>query len=206
MSAILLTMLLLQQAYTRADFVQVQGANLQARFDAAIQQGKRASDETFWVAYRIGVGEGVRVDSRYGGINIMRPVDGIELVPENPTPQRVDLFFLVRKSDGGVERVRLLDANGNYRFHDRRVYWAGDGNGGESLNLLTRLLENRDTSSASMLMTAISIHNAAESTPVLMKLVEQHPDAAVRRQAISLLGQNHDPKGLTFLEQQLKQK
>src|SRR5262245_30156733 len=117
MSAILFAMLLLQQAYTRTDFVQVQGANLQARFDAAIQQGKRASDETFWVAYRIGVGEGIRVDSRYGGINIMRPVDGIELVPENPTPQRADLFFLVRKSDGGIERVRLLDANGNYRFH-----------------------------------------------------------------------------------------
>src|SRR4029079_18047166 len=101
MNAVLLAILLLQQTYARADFVQVQGPNLQARFDAAVQQGKRAADDTFWGAYRFSVREGVRMDSRYGGINIMRPVDGIEWVPDNPTPQRADLFFLMRKSDGG---------------------------------------------------------------------------------------------------------
>jgi hypothetical protein len=207
MSAVLLTVaLLFQQVYTRSDFVQVQGATLQARFDAAIQQGRRAADDTFWVAYQFALRDGVRIDSRYGGINIMRPLDGIEWVPDNPTPQRVGLFFLMRKSDGGIDHVRLLDVSNNYRFHDRRVYWAGDATSAESLNVLTGLLGNRETSSLSTLMTAISIHDAAESTPVLVKIVQQNPNESIRRQAISLLGQNRDPRALSFLEQQLQQK
>src|SRR5262249_17376708 len=145
-------------------------------------------------------------DSRYGGINIMRPVDGIEWVPDNPAPQRVGLFFLVRKSDGGIDHVRMLDATSNYRFHDNRVYWAGDAGAAESLSLLTGLLGNRNTGSVSTLMSVSSIHDAVESTPVLMKLVQQHPDAAIRKQAISLLGQNRDARALSFLEQQLQQK
>ena len=186
-SALVFT-LLLQQVYTNADFVRVDGANLQARFNAAVQQGRQGGDETFWVAYRFPVRDGVRVDARSEGLNITRSSDGIEWVPDDRTPQRVGLFFLTRKSDGGIDHVRILDLNSNYRFHDRRVYWAGDGATAESLDLLTALLGKPETA-PSILTTAISIHETSGALEKLIALTRGPYPSQIRRTAISQLGQ-----------------
>src|SRR5437867_4539627 len=192
-SALFVTVLFLQQVYTSTDFVRVQGANLQARFAAAVQQGRRGSDETFWVAYQFPVRDGVRVDARSGGLNITRSTDGIEWVPEDRTPQRVGLFFLVRKSDGVIDHARILDLNSNYRFHDRPVYWAGEGSTPESLDLLTGLLVNPDTA-PSILTTAISVHETSGAIEKLIALTGAAYPAQIRRTAISQLGQEVGPR------------
>ena len=183
-----LSLFLFQQVYTTADFVQAPGANLKARFDAAVQQGRRGADDTFWVAYQFPVRAGVRIDARFGGLNITRSSDGIEWVPEGGASQRVGLFFMTRKSDGGIEKVRMLDLNSNYRFHDRKVYWAGEGGTNDSLDLLMSLLQDpkRPTST---ITTAIGIHDTAGAIEKLIALARGNYPAEVKRSAISQLGQ-----------------
>jgi hypothetical protein len=269
-SVLVCAILLMQQVYTNSDFVRTQGSSLQARFDAAVEQGRRGSEDTFWVAYQFPVRDGIRVDARSGGLNVTRPSDGIEWVPDDTAPQRVGLFLLVRKADGGVDHGRILDLGSNYRFHDRRVYWAGEGQPAESLDLLTRLSGDPKTST-SILTVAISMHDTsraidklvvltggaypselrrsainqlgqetsrsagdalnrlaldstigvelqraavvaighranADSIPALIKIAQDHPDTSIRRQAVNILGQKHDPGAIAFLEQQLRQK
>ncbi len=99
------------------DFVQIVGPNLELRFESAIARGRRAADETFWVAYQFPVEDGVRVGGRGAAFNIDRGLqtvyrsqDGIVLIPEEGEPtQRAGLFLMARKSDGAIRRVRVLD-------------------------------------------------------------------------------------------------
>src|SRR5262249_20278591 len=105
-SLLIFATLLLQQVYTSSDFVRVQGGSLQARFNAAVQQGQRGTEDTFWVAYQFPVRDTVRVDARSGGLNITRSTDGIEWVPEDRTLPKVALFLLMRKADGGTDHAR----------------------------------------------------------------------------------------------------
>lgn len=189
MNSVLFALVFLQQVYTAADFVHVSGANLKARFDAAVQQGRRETGEAFWVAYQFPVRAGVRVDARYGGLNITRSSDGIEWVPEGGAAQRVGLFLLTRQSDGAIEKPRILDLNSTYRFHDHKVYWAGDATAAESLDVLMGILGSGQRLSSSALTTAIGIHDTAGSIEKLIALARGPYPNEVKRSAVSQLGQ-----------------
>src|SRR3954462_5012772 len=94
-----LALLLAQQVYSPSDFTQVAGTSLRARYDAAIAQGRRGSDESFWVAYQFPVRPGIRVMT-WGDSNMTiastTSADGIEWVPDSPDIQRVGIFMLTR--------------------------------------------------------------------------------------------------------------
>ena len=102
--ASIMFLLFFQQVYSQSDFVQVPGASLSARYDSAMAQGKRGSDETFWIAYRFPVRPGVRITT-WGDNNITitsTNTDGIEWIPDQPDNQKIGVFMLVGKSDGNA--------------------------------------------------------------------------------------------------------
>ena len=63
---------LLNPQVATADFVQVAGPSLESRFEGAIERGRHAADETFWVAYQFPLEDGVRIGGRDGSFNIDR--------------------------------------------------------------------------------------------------------------------------------------
>src|SRR5262245_23193630 len=123
--ATILGVVLLQQVYSPTDFTQVPGTSLRARYDAAITQGRRGAEETFWLAYRFPVRSGIRIQTWDNNVSItsMTSADGIEWVPDKPEAQRVGIFLLVGKNDGVIQKTRLIDLTQNFRVHDRKVYW-----------------------------------------------------------------------------------
>src|ERR1700722_14490378 len=110
-ASILAVMLLFQQTYAPADFTQISGATLKARWDSAVAQGRRGPDETFWIAYSVTVRPDLRISTLDGNVSVSsyRTTDGIEWIPERTDPQHVGLFMMVGKSDGIIQKTRLID-------------------------------------------------------------------------------------------------
>ena len=187
----IVALFLLQQAYSPSDFVQVPGASLNARYDAAINQGKRGADETFWVAYRFPVRPGIRITT-WGDNNMTitnTNSDGIEWIPDTPATQRVAIFMLTGKSDGLIQKTRLIDLSQNFRVHDRKVYWLGEPNAEESLTLLDKLITDSPQKLSSSFTHYMSLHDSPRVADHLLQLAKSSTTSTeVRRSAITYLG------------------
>jgi HEAT repeat protein len=179
-----------QAVYGPSDFIRPQGNSLSARYDAAMTEGRRGTTETFWIAYQFPVRPGLRVDTRNDGVNINRSrfSDGIELVDNTQSVQRVGLFMLMRKSDGGIDKSRILNLDEDFRVHDRRVYWIGEPNAAESLALLTSLVDAAPQRASQVLMT-IGLHPTPQATESLLRIARTSTSNDVRKNAVFWLGQ-----------------
>ena len=180
-----------------ADFVQVAGPNLESRFDSAIARGRNAADETFWVAYQFPLEDGVRIGGRDGSFNIdrgsqtiYRSQDGIVWIPEAGEPtQRAGLFFLARKSDGAIRRVRVLDLEENYEIREREVYWLGLAGADESVDLLARVAAGGQNRNVSSLMMVMGLHDTERATDRLIEIARGSAPRDIRKDAVFWLGQ-----------------
>jgi hypothetical protein len=214
-----------QDVYTPADFVNVDGDSLKARYDNAVTQGRRGNTDTFWTAYEM----------QFRGNVYVSTTDGIDIVRKN-TPERVGIFLLMRKFDGAIERLRMVNLDQDVRVHDRKVYWLGKPASEESAALLlniaraststqvkkdaifwlgqevSRLAGDELEKIASndpevevqkQAVFALSLRKNDESIPSLMRVAKEHSNPAVRKQAIFWLGQKRDPRVLDFFEQML---
>src|SRR5579884_3242598 len=172
MTTIFALWMLFQQVYSQSDFVQISGTSVQARYDAAIAQARRGSDETFWIAYRFPVRPGIRVTTMDNNVMISSRTtsDGIEWIPTDGTPERVGVFLLVGKSDGVLQKTRLINLNDNFRIHDRKVYWLGEPNAEESLTLLERLIRNSPQATAASLARDMTLHDSPNVADHLLRL------------------------------------
>jgi len=171
-SIALLAFLFVQQVYSPSEFTQVAGTNLRAKYDAAITQGRRGTDETFWVAYQFPVRPGLRIMTWGDGnmtVTNTTSSDGIEWIPDTPNDQRAAIFMLIRKSDGVVQKSRIISLNQNFRIHDRKVYWLGEANSEESLTLLSKLSTD-NPQLASSFISHISYHGGATVGDHLLEL------------------------------------
>jgi hypothetical protein len=187
-----LLLLLLQQVYSQADFVQVAGTSLRARYDAAVTQGQRGSDEAFWVAYRFPVRPNVRITT-WGENNMTITTtttsDGIEWIPDKPDTQRIAIFLLTGKADGLVQKTRLIDLAQNFRVHDRKVYWLGEPNADDSMALLDKLMTDQPPKFNSSFAHYMSLHDSPRVGDHLLQLAKSSTASnEVRRAAISYLG------------------
>jgi HEAT repeat protein len=197
--------LLAQAVYAPADFVRVQGSSLKARYDAAVAEGRRGDTDTFWIAYQFPVRPGLRVDTRNDGININRDRyrDGIEFVDNTAAVQRVAFFILMRKSDGGVEKSRVLNLDENFRIHDRKVYWIGEPNTEESLALLTTVTAAAPYTASPILM-AMGLHPAPFAADSLLRIARTAASAEVKKNAVFWLGQEVSRQAGEELEKMAK--
>jgi len=215
-----------QTVYTTADFVNIDGDSLKARYDSAVARARRDNSDTFWVAYEMPSRSNIRISS----------VDGIEVF-QTDKPQRAGLFMMLRRSDGAIERLRIVDLTYDIRVHDRKVYWIGKPSTDDSAALLLSIARTSNSAQVKKdavfwlgqeisrlaaaglqdLVTndpevevqkqavfAISQRSNDESITSLIRVAREHPNASVRQQAIFWLGQKRDPRVLDFFEQVLK--
>jgi hypothetical protein len=183
---------------TNANFINLEGGNLESRLNAAHQQARADAasrhEPFYWVAYKFTVRPNVSVDavlvnaeglsSELGGV-IMGNVGeyetrdlGIFLLyggaaGHEPEPQRAEIYNLER------ERVNEV----------RPVYWLGEGGVAESLKLLEGLLQRtKDELVGGKLTEAIALHDGQEVKALLSELARRGSLVAVRAGAVFWLG------------------
>jgi len=199
---VIFLLLFMQQVYSPADFTQVSGPNLKARHEAAVTQGRRGNDDMFWVAYQFPVRAGVRVMAWGDNLSISSTTssDGIEWIPKDSDVARVAIFLLIAKADGVVQKTRLVDLNQNFRVHDRRVYWMGEANADESVDLLSTLLVDSPQRIGSSLAHYLTLHDSPAVAERLLQIARtaSNPEQ-VRSTAIMSLGREASRKALDGL-------
>jgi len=178
-----------QAVYTLDDFVAVNGDSLNMRYDTAVAQGRQGNADSFWVAYEISGRASLRSNS----------VDGIDVVQKN-TPDRIGMFILVRKSDGAIEKLRIVDLSGDVRVHDRKVYWLGKPNSDDSATLLLNIA--RTTTSTQVKKDAIfwlgqEISRLAGNE--LERLASNEPEVEVQKQAVFALSLRNNDESIPTL-------
>lgn len=197
------------RVYTRADFINVDGANLNEKVERAAQmfKGTRQGDSV-WLAYHIPVHENARFGQNSGWLYY--DGDGIRL-EKRDDPAGAAVFFLTDTSGAKPVfiRAKTLNITEPYKFENRPVYWLGDIEAGQSVAFLETLVraglnQTSDKASERVLsrsaLRIISYHTSPRAVPLLeeMALKETHPD--VQRTAISSLGQIATNQSLDVLD------
>jgi HEAT repeat protein len=97
---------------------------------------------------------------------------------------------MIRKSDGGIDRTRMIDLNQNFRVHDREVYWLGTPDSNESVALLAALAGSAAPNAVSALLHAMTLHDGGSATQHLLDLVRSSSNSLeLRKNAMFWLGQ-----------------
>jgi hypothetical protein len=180
-----------QDSYTPADFVRIDAGSLRARFDDAVSQGRRGTSDTFWIAYEMPPNRSK---------NYVSVADGIEVVRQNSS-ERVALFLLTRKSDGGIDKLRPVNYGDDLRVHDRKVYWVGEPSGEESALLLLDIA--RDSASTQVKKDAVfwlAQEVSRQAGEELEKLATTDPEVEVQKQVVFALSLRKNDEAIPALE------
>jgi HEAT repeat protein len=185
-----LSLLTAQVVSTPADFIRPSGDSLQARYDDAIAQGRRGALDAFWIAYQMPVRTNTRVFS----------VDGIESV-SSTQPERVAMFLLVRKADGGVDKLRIVNLTDDIRVHDRTVYWLGQPSGDENAALLLKIA--RSSANTQVRKDAVfwlGEEISRQAATGLESLTSNDPEVEIQKQAVFAISLRANDESIPTLE------
>jgi hypothetical protein len=169
-------------------FINVEGATLQSRLEAALRQGNaRSGAARFLVAYSFDVRPGVGVDVEIPGISgTSGIVTGVDARYET---RNVALFMLFEAGSASPIEVELRNLERRKDYEGRTVYWLGRASSEESLTLLQRLVEtSRNSQAAEDLTQAIALHDAPQTTPLLQSIVRRSSFEDVKTMAVRWLG------------------
>ncbi len=192
-----------QQArnYSRADFINIDGGNLNDRVDRAVKQFKSSKQgDTVWLAYHF-----PPRDDAYVGWNsgvYYRDSDGIKL-ERKEDPNQVALFLIadVTGSQPKFTRIKTLNLAEPYVFENRPVYWLGNVDVSQSITLIENAMRadklNRDFFRGAL--RAIAVHNSPRSIPILKEVALKETDLELQRAAISNLSRIKTQDGLDAL-------
>jgi HEAT repeat protein len=189
-------------------FTPVQGATLQAKFDAAAQQAASARQARFWTAYSFDVRPGVAVDvdfvSEDGHFRIQGTWESsgsgsyffYDSVGNYPGLETRSLgVFALRDSSGAVERVDVFNLARRHEYAGHPVYWAGRASNEESLTFLRGLAESQGSAYsgrredvASGAVRALTLHDDRRVPETLQHVARTSTDEDVRAQAVRSLG------------------
>jgi HEAT repeat protein len=178
-----------QTVYTVDDFVAVNGDSLNMRYDNAVAQGRQGNTDSFWVAYEMSGRASERSNS----------VDGIDVVQKN-TPDRIGMFILVRKSDGAINKLRIVDLSGDVRVHDRKVYWLGKPNSDDSATLLLNIARTSTLTQVkkdAIFWLGQEISRLAGNE--LERLASNDPEVEVQKQAVFALSLRNNDESIPTL-------
>jgi HEAT repeat protein len=131
------------------------------------------------------------------------------LIKESPkSSSSLAHYMTLHDSPAVADRLLELARNETNTQEVRRsaIQWLGREVSRRAGEELARLTTDPDTEIQKQAVIAISRRNADEAIPALIKTARDHPNVAVRKQAITLLGQKRDPRVLDFFEQALKTK
>lgn len=176
-------------------FTPVEGANLKAKVDSAIINGKaNAPAGRFWVGYQFEVRPGVAVDFEMvdsdGGVYIWNDGTSMTFDPRHET-RELGLFLLYDTQRESFTRADIYNLRRNHEFSNYPVYWAGHVNNEESLNYLKSIVDSpapEVNRLAERALFAIALHDDARVDPMLIELIRRPVAEPLRTRAIYWLG------------------
>jgi hypothetical protein len=179
------------------NFIPVEGANLKAKIDNAVAQGRaNAPGGRFWVGYQFEVRPGVGVDfeivNSSGTIYVSN--EGWSISSEYET-RELGFFLLFETQRATFTRAEVYNLRREHQFSSYPVYWAGRATNEESLNYLKAMVDsvapevNRLNDRAAY---AIALHDDARVEGLLTELVKRPAPESIRNRAIYWLG--HTPE------------
>jgi len=176
-------------------FTPVDGANLKAKIDNAVTQGRaNAQGGRFWLGYQFEVRAGVAIDFEIvdssGGVYFS--MDGTSMTFDSRYETReLGLFLLFDTQRDSFTRAEVYNLRRTHEFSGYPVYWAGRASNEESLNYLKSII---DSSSLEMnrlgdrATFAIALHDDARVESILMDLIKRPIAEPIRSRAIYWLG------------------
>ncbi len=177
-------------------FINVDGADLKARVEAAIKLARsRPQQSPFWIAYSFDVRPGVAVDPNVTSFNgSMTSLGSVTLFFGNSGGAAIEtrnlgVFALLQPSDNSITRIEVYNLERQREYSGYPVYWLGRAGNLESLDHLRVIAESNSTKSvAEHAIAAIGMHDAPQIAPLLKELVRKSSMVDVRAAAIFWLG------------------
>jgi HEAT repeat protein len=176
-------------------FTPVEGANLKAKIDNAVAQGKASAPVgLFWVGYQFEVRPGVAIDfeivSPEGTVSFSN--DGWSIMSDSRYETReLGVFLLFEKARDSFTRAEVYNLRREHQFSSYPVYWAGKATNEESLNYLKSIVDgsapevNRLADRAAF---AIALHDDQRVEGILTELIKRPAPQSIRDRAIYWLG------------------
>jgi hypothetical protein len=187
--------------YTKADFINVDGASLNDKIDRAVKQFKSSRQgDTLWLAYHFPPREDAYV-GMFSGV-YYRDSDGVKL-ERKEDPNQVAVFLLTDAtgSQPKFTKVKTFNLAEPYVFENRPVYWLGNVDAKESIAVIESAMradaQNKDLARGAL--RAIAVHNSPRSIPLLKEVASKETDVELQRAAISNLSRIKTQDGLGAL-------
>jgi len=176
-------------------FTPVEGANLKAKIDNGIAQGRaNAPGGRFWVGYQFEVRSGVAIDFEIvdpgGTISISN--DGWSIMSDSRYETReLGVFFFYETARETFTRAEVYNLRRDHQYGGYPVYWAGRAANEESLNYLKSIVD-ANTPEMSRLgdraAFALALHDDARVEGLLTELIKRPAPESIRNRAIYWLG------------------
>ena len=184
------------------NFTPVDGANLKAKLENAIVNGKAsAPNGRFWVGYQFEVRPGVGVDFEIvdsaGGIYISTDGTSMMFDPRHET-RELGVFLLFDSQRDSFIRAEVYNLRRDREFSNYQVYWAGRISNEESLNYLKSIADSPSPEVnrlAERAVFAIALHDDARVDSILTEMIRRPIAEPMRSRAIYWLG--HTPETQT---------
>jgi HEAT repeat protein len=185
-----------------SSFIQIEGADLRAKLDAASGRA-RAARTPYWSAYSFDVRPGVAVDPTggefHGSMNSSGGTTVFVGTSRGMTVETRNLaVFLLREAGGtAVTRMEIYNLDRKREYGGYPVYWLGRAANEESLNYLRGLAESApaagSTTNSGLInqhaTLAIALHDDARVGGMLKQFVKASSNAKVRSTAVYWIGQ-----------------
>jgi hypothetical protein len=195
-----------KRTYTKSDFINIDGGNLNDRIERAFKQFKSSGQgnqgDSVWLAYHFSAREGSYIGP-FGGTIYYD--DGIKLERKDDTSQAA--IFLLTDATGSspnIKRVKTLSLKEDFVFEDRQVYWLGNADSNQSLAYLTNLArpktddkESRELARGSL--RAIGSHDSPRVVSLLKEFATQESSVELQRSAVSNLARVKTAEGTAAL-------
>jgi HEAT repeat protein len=176
-------------------FTPVEGANLKAKIENAITNGKaNAPNGRFWVGYQFEVRPGVGVDFEVvdsaGGIYMSMDGTSMMFDPRHET-RELGVFLLFDAQRDSPIRAEVYNLRRTREFSSYPVYWAGHISNEESLNYLKSIVDSpapEINRLAERAVFAIALHDDARVDSILTEMIRRPIAEPMRSRAIYWLG------------------
>jgi len=183
-------------------FTQVDGADLNARLEAARGRG-RSGSSPYWSAWGFDVRPGVAVDPNvrefHGSMNTMGDMSIFIGTTANGQPvetRNLGIFVLRDPGNSQVTRMEIYNLERKREYAGYPVFWLGRSNNEESLNYLRPLVEGGTANTLTdRALLAIALHDDARVTDILKTFVRKSTLLKVRSSAVYWLGQSSGEQG-----------
>ncbi|HEY6333157.1 MAG TPA: HEAT repeat domain-containing protein, partial [Blastocatellia bacterium] len=172
----------------RTGFIEVQGPDLRARFEAAIDRGRSdQAGKPFWVAYSFPVRPGIRIDccDRCEGV-----IEGTGLSSTTePETRDVGIFFLCSPRSESIERAQVYNLQRRHDFEGHAVLWAGKADAQETIANLRGLIDSNQTDEVyGNCVTGLGILDGAGTEQTLKDLTVPRYRKSIRSSSVFWVG------------------